>query len=76
MSAYEPEKLWSLWKREQITIEMVTGHVLQNLVLHHQEVRKLTLTLDKLSKQVNTLTEQVKTLSSAVPKRDASDRHP
>lgn len=76
MSAYEPERLWSLWKREQITSEMVTGHVLQNVVLHHQEIRRLTLTLDNLSKQVNTLTEQVKTLSSATPKRDVSDRRP
>ena len=48
MSAYEPEKLWSLWKREQITSEMAIGHILQNLVLQHEAIRQLNLLVKRL----------------------------
>jgi hypothetical protein len=64
MSAYEPDKLLALWRREQMTPDMVTGHLIQNLVLHHEAIRRLTSLVEALNTQVNRLTEQVNAQSN------------
>jgi hypothetical protein len=68
MSTYEPEKLLSLWQREQITHEMATGHVLQHLLLHQKAIRELTTMLDALMKQVQHL-------SLTTQNKETGERH-
>jgi hypothetical protein len=43
MNTYEPDKLLSLWRRNEIDSEMAIGHILQNLVLLHEAIRQLNL---------------------------------
>lgn len=43
MNTYEPDKLLSLWRRNEIDGEMAIGHILQNLVLLYETIRQLNL---------------------------------
>lgn len=38
MATYAPAELLQLWKTEQITVEMATGHLLQQLVKLYNEL--------------------------------------
>jgi len=38
MATYAPAELLQLWKTEQITVEMATGHLLQQLVKLYSEL--------------------------------------
>jgi hypothetical protein len=69
MSTYEPDKLLAIWRRGQMTPEMVTGHLLQNLVLHDEAIKRLTSLVESLNVQVTYLTEQVSALSMPVAER-------
>ncbi len=32
MATYSPQDLFRLWKQQQLSVEMTTGHILQNMV--------------------------------------------
>ena len=53
MSTITPAELLSLWKQEQIAVEMTTGHVLQNLVKQQTAIESLTALLGKLRADVD-----------------------
>jgi ribosomal protein S17 len=50
-----PEKLLNLWKREEISVEMAIGHILQNLVKLETAHDVYTITVDNLQANVNDL---------------------
>ena len=60
MSTYEPNQLLALWKLEQIDIEMVIGHLLQNLVLQYEANKKANLSIHHLRIDMNHLANQLK----------------
>jgi hypothetical protein len=60
MSTYEPNQLLALWKLEKIDIEMVIGHLLQNLVLQHEANKKANLSIHHLRIDMNHLANQLK----------------
>jgi hypothetical protein len=55
VSTYDLEKLWSLWQRGKLTYEMVTGHVLQNLLQMKEALTRLQRTVVKLEGEVERL---------------------
>ncbi len=55
MSTYDLEKLWSLWQRGKLTYEMVTGHVLQNLLQMKEALTHLQRTVVRLEGEVERL---------------------
>jgi hypothetical protein len=55
VSTYDLEKLWSLWQRGKLTYEMVTGHVLQNLLQMKEALTHLQRTVVKLEGEVERL---------------------
>ena len=55
MSTITPAELLSLWKQEQIAVEMTTGHVLQNLVKQQSAIESLTALLGRLRVDVERL---------------------
>ncbi len=54
MSHHTPEKLWSLWQREQLDTDMATGQMLQNLVKHNRALAAANVTLYRLRDRVKT----------------------
>lgn len=54
MSYHTPEKLWSLWQREQLDTDMATGQMLQNLVKHNRALAAANVTLYQLRDRVKT----------------------
>ncbi len=55
MSTMTPTELLSLWKQEQMTIEMSIGHILQNLVKQQIALESLLATQRKLRADMNNL---------------------
>ncbi|MFN8489194.1 MAG: hypothetical protein U0350_16525 [Caldilineaceae bacterium] len=55
MSTMTPAELLNLWKQEQVTVEMTTGHTLQNLVKQQAAIESLTVLLGKLRADVDQL---------------------
>jgi hypothetical protein len=55
VSTYDLEKLWSLWQRGKLTYEMVTGHVLQNLLQMKEALTRLQRMVVKLEGEVERL---------------------
>jgi hypothetical protein len=55
MSTMAPEKLLNLWKREEISVEMAIGHILQNLVKLETAHDAYTIAVDNLQANVNDL---------------------
>ncbi len=55
MSTMTPAELLNLWKQEQVTVEMTTGHLLQNLVKQQATLEALTGLLSKLRADVDRL---------------------
>lgn len=41
MATYSIEKLWQLWKQEQVTAEQAVGLLLQNLLTLEQQLQAL-----------------------------------
>lgn len=62
MSTHEPDQLLALWRRDEIDSEMAIGHMLQNLALHQQALKRLTLVTTQLSAETASLIAQVKQL--------------
>lgn len=60
MSTYEPERLLSLWQSEQISNEMAIGHLVQNLILHQEVIKKLNVRVNQVNSELNALTDQIK----------------
>ena len=54
MSHHDPEKLWSLWQREQLDGEMATGQVLQNLIKYDKALAATNVTVYQLRDKVET----------------------
>lgn len=52
MSTHEPDKLLQLWQRHEIDTEMAIGHILQNLVSHHQAIAGLNLSVVSLKNEL------------------------
>ena len=55
MSTMTPAELLNLWKQEQVTVEMATGHLLQNLVKQQATLESLSGLLSKLRADVDRL---------------------
>ena len=68
MGMYNPEKLWALWKHEDIDSQMVIGHLLQNLVEHQKVLEETNSSLTRLRREFDHLSEQIKV--QAQGKRD------
>jgi hypothetical protein len=56
MATMNPRELLTLWSLEQLTLEMATGHVLQNLVALQNTNQELQDTVGKLQRQIEILT--------------------
>ena len=73
MSTYEPDQLLQLWKLEQIDSQMVIGHLLQNLVLQQEAVKKMNSSITRLRMDIDNLVSQVKSQSfPASPKQSGT----
>ncbi len=48
MGALTPTELFTLWKQEQVTVEMSIGHMLQNLVKQQTTIEALVSALGKM----------------------------
>ncbi len=55
MSTMTPAELLTLWKQEEIAVEMTTGHLLQNLVKQQTTIESLTLLVGKLRTDMDKL---------------------
>ncbi|MCP4372608.1 MAG: hypothetical protein GY797_31545 [Deltaproteobacteria bacterium] len=55
MSTVTPDKLLSMWAKEQLTLEMATGHILQNLAKMQTAIDALNITLYNLRADVDSL---------------------
>ena len=55
MGTLSPRELLKEWTLEKLTVEMVTGHSLQNLVRIQQSIDTLQITLRKLRADVDSL---------------------
>jgi hypothetical protein len=41
MATYTVEKLWQLWKQDQVTAEQAVGYLLQNVLVLEQQIQAL-----------------------------------
>ena len=48
MGALTPTELLTLWKQEQVTVEMSIGHIVQNLVKQQTTIEALISALGKM----------------------------
>lgn len=55
LSTVTPDKLLSMWAKEQLTLEMAAGHILQNLVKIQTTIDALNITLYNLHADVDSL---------------------
>ena len=55
MGTMTPQKLLQQWKLENMTVEMTTGHILQNLVKIQTAIDAINITLYKLRADVDSL---------------------
>lgn len=55
MATYAPAELLQLWKTEQITVEMATGHLLQQLVKLYNELETQRAAMINLRADVDRL---------------------
>ena len=55
MGTMSPPEILKKWKREEITVEMATGHSLQNLVRIQTAIDALNITLYNLRADVDSL---------------------
>ncbi len=61
MGALTPTELLTLWKQEQVTIEMSVGHLIQNLVKQQTTLETLVSALGKLRADIDRLTASTNT---------------
>ena len=55
MGALTPTELLTLWKQEQVTVEMSIGHMVQNLVKQQTTIDALTSALGKMRADLDRL---------------------
>jgi len=55
MGTMTPQKLLQQWKLENMTVEMTTGHILQNLVKIQTAIDAINITLYNLRADVDSL---------------------
>lgn len=55
MGALTPTELFTLWKQEQVTVEMSIGHMLQNLVKQQTTIEALVSALGKMRTDLDRL---------------------
>jgi len=55
MSTLPPKELLSLWSREELSVEMATGHVLQHLVAMQTTIETLKTAVSILQGQIDRL---------------------
>lgn len=72
MATVSPKELLGLWSREQLTVEMATGHLLQHLITVHATTEALKQAVNLLQAQVDSLTEQ----DEAMPESARQKRSP
>lgn len=58
MGTLPPTELLNQWRLEKLTVEMTTGHILQNLVKLCESMEHLTCTIHKLRVDVDRLIGQ------------------
>jgi len=72
MSHHDPEKLWSLWQRDQLDGEMALGQMLQNLVKYDKDLAAANLTVHQLRDRVETQQTDLTTLRTDVARLQAA----
>ena len=72
MGTLPPQKLLQHWAQENMTVEMATGHTLQNLVNLQQAIEALQISLRSLRTDVDSLIAQ----SQIKPKRRGNLKSP
>lgn len=55
MGALTPTDLLTLWKQEQVTVEMSIGHIVQNLVKQQTTIEALISALGKMRADLDRL---------------------
>lgn len=55
MGTLPPQELLNQWRREELTVEMAIGHLLQNLIKLQTMLETLNLTLQTLRADVDSL---------------------
>lgn len=55
MSTITPGELLSMWAKEQLTLEMATGHSLQNLVKIQKTIDAINISLYNIRADVDSL---------------------
>ena len=55
MGALTPTELLTLWKQEQVTVEMSIGHIVQNLVKQQTTIEALISALGKMRTDLDRL---------------------
>jgi len=71
MSALTPAEILTLWKQEQVTVEMTIGHMVQNLVKQQTTIEALILALGRLRADLDRLSAP-----TVKPKPDVKDKKP
>ena len=61
MGALTPTELLTLWKQEQVTVEMTIGHLVQNLVKQQTTLDALVTALGRLRVDVDRVTASTNT---------------
>ena len=55
MGTISPQEILKQWKLEELTVEMVTGHILQNLIKTQTAIDAINITLYNLRADVDSL---------------------
>ena len=55
MGTFPPDELLKMWQREELTVEMAAGHIVQNLVQLHERLERVTGSLLKVRQDVDSL---------------------
>ena len=55
MGTFPPDELLKMWQREELTVEMATGHIVQNLVHLQRRFEQYKGSLLKVRKDVDSL---------------------
>ena len=75
MATLPPKELLALWKREQLSVEMATGHMLQQLVAQQSTNEALKQAVGLLQAQINNLTISPQSAPASAPKKKSGSRH-
>jgi hypothetical protein len=71
VGTYIPEKLLQLWQREEIEVEAVIGHILQNLIELREDFKMQGNILNRVQARLSsTETEQTTSTKTSKKRKD------